>query len=274
LKTTVYADVLFLVNFIINYLLMYITMLLSKSHTKVWRLVLSSVIGAVYSVCMFIPQVTVLGTFVSKALLSFVMVYVAFFATNIKTYFKQLCFFYLVSLMCAGVVMALSSMNSNFIISKGPLVYINTGTLSIIIAAVISYFVIKTTFGIYKKISLRDYLSMVIYKDGKAVNITVLVDTGNLLIDPIGGGPVIVAEQKVLSPIVGVGDVYQRCNKISGMRLIPIQTVGCDNGLLVGFKPDKICCRTPVRDDAIIAVAPNSFNADYNALAGPHSFFN
>ena len=251
---------------------MYLTMLLSKSNTKAFRLILSSVIGAVYSVCMFIPQVTVLGTFISKALLSFVMVYVAFLAKNFKTYFKQLCFFYLVSLMCAGVVMALSSMNSNFIISKGPLVYVNTGTLSIIIAAVISYFVIRITFGIYKKISLRDYLSMVVYKDGKAVNITVLIDTGNLLIDPIGGGPVIVAEQNVLSPIVGLGDVYQKCSKISGMRLIPIQTVGCNNELLVGFKPDKICCKTPLRDDAIIAVAPNSFNADYNALAGPHSF--
>ena len=112
----------------------------------------------------------------------------------------------------------------------------------------------------------------VVYKDGKAVNITVLIDTGNLLIDPIGGGPVIVAEQNVLSPIVGLGDVYQKCSKISGMRLIPIQTVGCNNELLVGFKPDKICCKTPLRDDAIIAVAPNSFNADYNALAGPHSF--
>ena len=272
MKTTVYADVLFLVNFVINYLLMYITMLLSKSHSRMLRLPLSSAIGALYSVCMFIPGATILGLFVSKAVLSVVMVYIAFGGVNIKSFFKQLCFFYLVSLICAGVVTALCSMNSNFIISKGPVIYINTGTLPIVVAACISYFVIRITFGIYRKISMRDYLSMVIYKDGKAVNITVLVDTGNLLIDPVGGGPVIVAEQKVLSGIVGVGDLYQKCKKIPDMRLIPIKTVGCENGLLVGFKPDKICCKTPVRQDAIIAVSPNDFNADYNALAGPHSF--
>ena len=232
----------------------------------------SCAIGAFYAVCMFLPGKSFFGLAISKIILSLVMVYVAFDKINIKKYLKQLGFFYAVSLVSAGCVTALSYSNSSFVYSNGGIVYIDTSMTSIVFASVISYILIRLTYGIYRKYATREFLKMIVYKDGKAVCITVLVDTGNLLTDPVGGGPVIVAEQNALKGIVGDSDIYKKFENIKGVRLIPIKTVDNENGLLVGFKPDKICCKNPIREDAIIAVTPNKLGGDYNALAGPHSF--
>ncbi len=269
LKITVYADVLFVVNFVINYLLLYITAMLCKTHLKHIKTGISSAIGAIYAVVMFVPNVHFAATLLAKIALSLVMVYVAF--GSIK-YFKHLCFFYAVSLISAGVVTAFVYSGSPYVYSNGGVVYINAGIHTIVIAAIVSYCIIRIAFGAYKKYSLRDYLQVVVLKDGKAAKLTVLVDTGNLLCDPIQGSPVIVAEQYALRGIIGGGDVFEKAQQIDGVRLIPFSTIQSDNGLLVGFKPDKICCKTPLRDDIIIAVTPKKFNAEYNALAGPHSF--
>lgn len=269
MKTTVYADVLFLVNFVINYLLLYMTAMLCKTYAKHIRMGLSAAIGAVYAVVMFVPFASFATTLISKIALSLVMVYVAF---GTKKYIKHMCFFYAVSLVCAGVVTAFVYSGSPYVYSNGGVVYINTNTITIVIAAIVSYCIIRIAFGAYKKYSLRDYLHIVVCKDGKAANLTVLVDTGNLLRDPIEGSPVIVAEQCALRGIIGKGDVFENIDKMDGVRLIPFATIDSDNGLLVGFKPDKICCKTPLKDDVIIAVTPKKFNAEYNALAGPHSF--
>ncbi len=269
MKITVYADVLFLVNFAINYLLLYITAMLCKTFARHIRIGVSAAVGAIYAVCMFVPEATFAATLLAKIALSLVMVYAAF---GTKKYIKHLCFFYAVSLLCAGVVTAFVCNGNPYVYSRGGAVYVNTNTLTIIIAAIVSYCIIRIAFGAYKKYALRDYLHMVVCKDGKAANLTVLVDTGNLLCDPLGGSPVIVAEQYALRGIIGGGDVFEKVQQIDGVRLIPFSTIDSDNGLLVGFKPDKICCKTPVRDDVIIAVTPKKFNAEYNALAGPHSF--
>ena len=279
MKITVYADVLFVTNFVINYILLYITSLLSGSHSSSAKLGIASATGAAYAICMFMPQFAPASSFIGKLALSLIMCGIAFGLIPLARYIKRLGFFYAVSLLCGGVVTAIvSSGKSSAVGINNGIIYFNTGTVTIIIAAVVSYWVIRLTYGVYRRYSTRNLCRMTICKNGRAVNINVLVDTGNMLFDPLSGGSVIVVEQSAIKGILPQNciddDILDMAHHIEDVRLIPFKTIDTDNGLLVGFKPDKIYCSAPLRENVIIGISSKKFSSggEYNALAGPDSF--
>ena len=125
---------------------------------------------------------------------------------------------------------------------------------------------------------MRAFHRLVIYKDGKAATLSVMLDTGNMLTDPLTGHPVIIAEKSALKGIVPIGvdltDPIAMSQHIKGIRLIPFKSLGCENGLLAGFKPDKVCADCDISENITIAIASGSLSksGEYNALAGPESF--
>ena len=279
MKITVYADVLFVTNFVINYILLYITSILSGKRHSVPRLIAASVIGAIYAVCMFLPGFSPAGTIAGKLILSLGICVVAFGITPAKSYVKKLGFFYAVSLLCGGIVTALVSVgNSSVANINNGIIYFNTDIYTIIISAVITYLVIRFTYGVYRRYATRNLYRMTVCKNGHAVSLSVLMDTGNMLWDPMSGASVIVVEKdavKALIPESGPeDDIFDIAHHISDVRLIPYKTIDNDNGLLVGFKPDKIYCSTPLKDDVVIGISSKKLGTDgeYNALAGPDSF--
>lgn len=87
--------------------------------------------------------------------------------------------------------------------------------------------------------------------NGKELNIHAIIDSGNLLKDPITGSSVIVVERAKLEEIIekeildnlqgimtGEYQVLQNEEYISRFRLIPFSSLGKQNGMLLGFKPD------------------------------------
>lgn len=77
------------------------------------------------------------------------------------------------------------------------------------------------------------------------VSIWALRDTGNKLIDPLSGNPVLVVGPKVAEMLLGLSKTQlehpvESVGKLPGLRLIPYHTVGQDNGFLLGMKLSKI----------------------------------
>jgi len=58
LAMVVYLDVFFLVNFLMDYLLLWATGELALLSHRRWRMVLGALAGALYSLSLFLPQVT------------------------------------------------------------------------------------------------------------------------------------------------------------------------------------------------------------------------
>lgn len=84
-----------------------------------------------------------------------------------------------------------------------------------------------------------------------------LVDTGNNLKDPLNNQPVIIVEQDALKGLLppeiervvaevenGELSALQRLETLEAwqtrIRLIPFNSIGRKNGLLVGFRPDAV----------------------------------
>ena len=70
------------------------------------------------------------------------------------------------------------------------------------------------------------------------------------------------------------GDMIERYDEISKFRLIPFSSLGKQNGMLVGFKVEKIVIKFKEKeknvDDIIVGIYSKKFteNNKYNAIIG------
>ena len=102
-------------------------------------------------------------------------------------------------------------------------------------------------------------------KKVKTVRIKAMLDTGNQLKEPITGTPVIIAEKESLKGLLpdNILDnveeylTYGKCNKSDmavcykeRFRVVPFQSIGKQNGMLLGFRVDEVKVFTDI--DAII----------------------
>lgn len=89
----------------------------------------------------------------------------------------------------------------------------------------------------------KQYLPVRICYGGKTVNFTALLDTGNLLSDPVTGSSVLVVSSQVAQSLLDL-EPEQIANPVDtmqhsclpGLRLLPYQTVGHSGGLLLGMR--------------------------------------
>lgn len=98
----VYIDLIFLANLVIDGILLALTAWMRRVKPRWWRLVLSSVVGALYVVMMFVPQLSFLYTFLIKFGLSLIMLWIAFGFASLQSYLRHLGAFYMVNFAAAG----------------------------------------------------------------------------------------------------------------------------------------------------------------------------
>ncbi len=101
----IYIDVIIIENIIMNSIILYVAEIMYKEKIKLWRIVISSSIGAFYATMQYIQIWN--ASYILKILLSIVMVYIAFYPKTIKAMIKQLLIFYLTSFVFGGVAFAL-----------------------------------------------------------------------------------------------------------------------------------------------------------------------
>lgn len=106
----------------------------------------------------------------------------------------------------------------------------------------------------------------------ESVRFSALIDTGNRLREPVSGLPVLVAEEKLLRPLLPDGfDPAHALKTLPGdFRLVAFGGVG-GNGMLGCFIPDRLTVGGSARPapDMWIAVYPGSLPGRHRALAPP-----
>ena len=115
-----------------------------------------------------------------------------------------------------------------------------------------------------------------------------LLDSGNMLKEPISQKPVIVVEKAILSKIIPeevlnyiermVGGDDQERNEmqeyLSKIRMVPFMSLGKENGMLIGIRLDKIKINTEdirlEKENIIAGIYEKKLTKDnkYNALIG------
>ena len=278
MKPIVYADVLFIVNFVINLTLLKITASFLKRNCSTLRLILASITGAVYAVCMFFPEIGFLYVFPFKIAISILMVKIISPRCSALRLVKSCAVFFLVSFTFAGVLLALIyftgfASGQTTVISNG-IFYFNISLRSLAAATVISYAVIMIANAFFRRSKQLGIKKIIIILNGNECEIAGLSDTGNLLCDPISQSPVIIAEKRYIQPLFphGIPDCEKDdCFNNFRLRLIPYNSIGKSNGMLTGFIPDSVTIDGKKTREAIIAICECCLSAsdEYNALFNP-----
>lgn len=290
---TIYVDVVLFENLIMNYIILFTTSQILKIEPKHIRIILASLIGAIYSIIAYMNILDIYSKIPLKILLSIIIVYVAFNPQTLKKMWKYILFFYLVSFVFGGAAFSLIYIvKPQEILMKNGL-FLGTYPLKIaILGAIVAFITITIVFKLAKnKISKKDlFCEMEICINNKKIETKTMVDTGNMLKEPITNTPVVVVEHMLLyecipkeilnnlENIIG-GDFSNISEKIkneyiSKLKLIPFSSLGKQNGMLIGIKPDYIKIKTEEKENKIENVIIGIYNksltkkGEYRALIG------
>lgn len=290
-----YLDILWLDNVLMNYIILWVTVKVSKIKCVSWRLWVSAGIGALYAVFIFLPQFQAMRTIPLKICLSLIMLLAAFEFNNIGQFIKVLAFFYCTTFIFGGAAFGIYYFLGEGVQVQDGIFYIENYPVKILAFACI----IVITLGRNLRDFMRNRLNhqellytIGIYFDGEKAEVEGLLDTGNALYDPISQNPVIVAEFAEVRHILpsDIQDIFIKSKEndlefitktvansswIGRFRMIPFMALGKENGMLIGFKPDKVSILMDgdwqETRDIIIGIYARQLSKDseYHALINP-----
>ena len=290
---TIYIDVVLIENLIMNYIILFATAIILKLKIKHIRLILASLIGAVYSILSYMSLLEIYSSIILKIILSIIIVYVAFYPPKVNQLWKDLLIFYLTSFVFGGAAFSLIYIiKPQEILMKNGLFLGIYPLKTIILGAILAFIIIITAFKIVKsKISKKDMICEIEIKLNKQeIKTKAMIDTGNLLKDPLTNTPVIVIEHTLLydcmpkeilnnlEQILG-GELEKipeeiRNKYISKLKLIPFSSLGKQNGMLLGIKSEYVNIiqkdKTSKKENVIIGIYNKSLTkrGEYRALIG------
>ena len=290
---TIYIDVVFLENLVMNSIILVASGIILKKKMKWIRIILASSLGAIYTIIGYISVLEIYSNLILKVILSILIIYIAFNPQTVKQLWKDLLIFYLTSFVFGGVAFALIYVvKPQDILMKNGL-FLGTYPLkTVLLAAIVAFIIIVAAFAIVKtKFSKKDmFCDVEVELNNKIIKTRAMIDTGNLLKEPITNTPVIVLEHTLLyecvpkeildnlESILG-GELVKipeevRNEYISKLKLIPFASLGKQNGMLVGIKADSLKI---IQDDqekenknVIVGIYNKSLTkrGEYRALVG------
>lgn len=290
---TIYVDVVLTENLIMNYIILLATAIVLKQDIKHIRLLVASLIGAFYSLVSYASVLEIYSMWVLKVVLSIVIVYIAYNPQSLKKLWRNLLIFYLTSFVFGGAAFALIYVvkPQDILMRNG--LFLGTYPLKIVIlGGIVGFILIIVAFKLVKsKISKKDMFCEMEFKmNDEIIKTRTMIDTGNLLKEPITNTPVVVVEHTLLydcmpkeilnnlEAILG-GDFENipediKMKYISKLKLIPFSSLGKQNGMIVGIKPEYIKImqeeKNILKKDVIIGIYNKSLTkrGEYRALAG------
>ncbi|MGI6669494.1 MAG: sigma-E processing peptidase SpoIIGA [Acetivibrionales bacterium] len=293
----IYLDIIVLENIVINYLILLLTSKFSKNRASSFRLFIGSIVGAAYLVFIILLPQKIYTTVFSKFLLSLVMVAVTFNIKKLAVFLKTLALFYATTFLFAGAAFALVFFNKDrSIIRNGVLMmpFLDTKWTELLLAFVFGMIIVRIVWDAIQNKFIREKLlvRLTIVFDKKNIGLSALVDTGNSLHDPLTNMPVVVVEFSAIKELLpeDIKNIFERdfendlnmvTTTISGsewlsrFRLIPFTSLGKENGMLIGFRPDyiEIDSESEKRDvnDVIVGIYNKALsrNRQYRALVNP-----
>ena len=250
----IYADVLFIINFSMDFLSLYIVGRLMHLRMRTGRVIFGASLGALYGVLELILD----GSAHVKLLVTMgvlcLMCYIAFGRVRLRTYAASVALTFGVGMLIGGIMTSafLKLGNNASYVEIGGTVATVWGDLPIWKFALFALISALITWGLGKlfrrKWAIRTCILRVRF-DGRDRELTALVDSGNLLEDPVSGTPVIFLKEKAAVGLPrdmlfamknGVASL-SACD-VGSLRVIPTGTVN-GSGIMLAAVPERVSLR-------------------------------
>lgn len=278
--TVVYLDVLFLLNLVVDYLLLLASARITGEPFSRLRLGGGALLGAVYAAAIFCPHFDWLAHPACKICAGITMVLVAF-GTG-RRLLRPILVFFAVSAALGGVILALQLLETGGLTLEKGVLYTGFDLRMLLVTVILSYVALSLIFRRAARHGgmKRDLCEAKIMLCGQCITITVLLDTGNTLTDPIRNRPVLVAEGRILEGIlpsyIDPGDPVGSLERVQGktwsgkFSLLPYRAVGVEYGMLLMVRTDYVVMNGREWKGLPVALSPTpvSDGGAYQGLFG------
>lgn len=287
MKTTIYLDVLVLLNVFVSWFLFLSTAKLCAVRANRWRLLAGCLLGGAYSLIILI-SLSPLELAAVKLLMGASLVFTVFFQRGRwRLFAKTALWFFLVNFIFAGFMFALWTFAAPAGMAyHNGVAYFNISALTLALSTVAAYLVITlVTFLLNRRSRKGELAELLLELDGRQVLLGGFLDTGNKLTDVFTGLPVVVAEYGAVESLLpervrgffrspgsfsfdGLEDSCWRTQ----LRVIPVSAVS-GAGSLPAFRPDRLTVNG-VECRAIVAVTPEKLSdGSFQALLHTNLLF-
>ncbi len=241
----VYVDVLIIINFIINYFLLKITQIFSLTQYNKKRLILSALIGAIFSLGIFLNINSLFFTLLIKLISLCLCVILAFGYINKYYFFKNILAFLLANFLLIGFLIFLQ--DNAVIYLKNYMIYFNINPL-LLIFSIIFVFTIINIFNIFFRENLKvDDLKATIFINNTSFKVKAFYDTGFKIKDIINNKSVMLIDYNFAKEFLGTqvnNDItafFLHGESRGNTKITPIfySTINGE-GLLPAIKIDKM----------------------------------
>lgn len=266
MKQTVYIDVLMTVNFFINYFLLLACAKFLSLSFKRSRLAIASALGAVFSLCVLLPEYPAVLSLTGKLLMSVAIVLCAFGFGGIKRIIRNTLAFYVINFAFAGAMIAVWYFFApQGMVMRNSIVYFNISPVLLIVFAAGCYAVFSIIGRITGRRAPKElFCHITVQRGGISCGCNARVDTGNSLREPFSNYPVVVIEQNTIRRLIPPEGTLN-------FRLIPFEAVG-GSGVLKAFRPERLTIQYADRiiqvSNVYIAVSQTRLGS-YEALLNP-----
>lgn len=264
-------------------------------------MLISSVIGALYVVMMFVPELTFLYTFLIKFTLSLFMIWTAFGFHSLQSFARTIGTFYVINFVAAGGILGVHYLLQSSADLFNGILFTTTGGVSFELQVgfwfmFITFFAILFVFKAVQSSKRKaDQMSVffgeiVVEIDGVEVSCRGLVDTGNQLTDPLTRIPVTVMEASLweahlppswkgkISEVPADTLIMELDEEFiwqDRLRLIPYRGINKGTSFMLALKPDTVkvkmngTCYTPRRTLIGLDGGKLSSEGKYQAIIHP-----
>ncbi len=257
MQDEVYADLLFLVNFSMDFLCLYLCARLLHRPLSLWRGMLASALGGIYAVTVLFLTINKFPAFLIDAAVCVALCAVAMAGRRERwrSLFKLSALYLLVSMVLGGVMTALFSQLNRI---PGVLDRVENEGMSAWLffgMALLSALLTALWGRCFRRTTGKVPITVIVEETGQRIELNGIVDSGNLLRDPLGGRAVIPVEIARLQGVAPswllrmaatdrVGDMAIDPNETTArrIRLIPARGATGER-LMVGWCPEHIYIR-------------------------------
>ncbi len=233
---TVYADILMLVNFVVDYFLISIAARFLNQKPRLWRLLLGSAVGGIFSLYIFLPQSNFLLQSFIQILMCAVLCLISLGFGNIKSFLRSTAVLFAVNFAYSGAMIAVWMLFKPYgMVINNSVVYFDISPLFLILFSVIGYFGVILLRRLLKKtFSHNAYCDVTAYCGKRSLRLEGIADTGNSLKDVFGISQIFITDGDIVDTLLG--DEKQNPARF---RKIPCGTV-VGKRLLDGYRIDSI----------------------------------
>ena len=249
LEKTVWGDLLFFVNFCMDFQCLFLTAKLLHRPFRLWRAALAAAFGAMYSVAALFWQTSGAVAFLADLCVCLLMCLFAFFEKGRRTVrvFLPFLMYFGVSFAVGGAMSGMASLlrHVELPVFAGS-EEVSSGLFFLLAAAGgISTFLwgrVTARRAGQKRARLRVGVA------GRALTLAAMVDTANLLFDPISARPVVMVREEVLVTLFPASAAALLSRGVTALtalphdmarrvRLLHAATATCE-GMMLAVAPD------------------------------------